>query len=280
MSMWGNKDNKTATGTVTITKNSDGISGNVVGSSTLFQTEAAAGDVITSAGNTYVITSITSNTACFVKAGVNGANVTAQSGGSAYTLSEKPISIALSEASESKATTSKFGNLENVFGVDTAEARSARAGGSTKSAHSGWVRRTVGTGGRAGRVQTEVLVATGSISGDAEDTAFTDYALRFTLQPVAASGNSSANESVDYEVDSASTPAGASITYLWQYTTDPGNTATFATTVAVGGFSGQTSNTLTVNSAVIADGTLVRARISATGANNVFSNNALLTVTS
>jgi hypothetical protein len=37
------------------------------------------------------------------------------------------------------------------------------------SAHAGWVRRTVGTGGRAGRVQYETLVAMGSMTGDASD---------------------------------------------------------------------------------------------------------------
>jgi hypothetical protein len=36
-------------------------------------------------------------------------------------------------------------------------------------AHAGWVRRTVGTGGRSGRVSYEVLVAGSSITGDAED---------------------------------------------------------------------------------------------------------------
>ena len=35
--------------------------------------------------------------------------------------------------------------------------------------HAGWVRRTVGTGGRAGRVFTETLVAMGSMSSDASD---------------------------------------------------------------------------------------------------------------
>jgi hypothetical protein len=35
--------------------------------------------------------------------------------------------------------------------------------------HVGWVKRTVGTGGRAGRVHYETLVAASSISGDAED---------------------------------------------------------------------------------------------------------------
>jgi hypothetical protein len=38
--------------------------------------------------------------------------------------------------------------------------------------HSGWVLRTEGTGGRAGRVHYEVLVASGSMTGDtdADDT--------------------------------------------------------------------------------------------------------------
>ena len=41
-------------------------------------------------------------------------------------------------------------------------------------AHIGWVKKTVGTGGRAGRVHYETLVATSSISGDAEDIATPD----------------------------------------------------------------------------------------------------------
>jgi len=36
-------------------------------------------------------------------------------------------------------------------------------------AHLGWVKRTVGTGGRAGRVHYETLVGASSISGDSED---------------------------------------------------------------------------------------------------------------
>ena len=43
-----------------------------------------------------------------------------------------------------------------------------------KVAHAGWVRRIVGTGGRAGRIQYETLVASGSIAGDAEDTVAKD----------------------------------------------------------------------------------------------------------
>ncbi|CAB5220847.1 hypothetical protein UFOVP247_46 [uncultured Caudovirales phage] len=38
-----------------------------------------------------------------------------------------------------------------------------------ESDHAGWVRRIVGTGGRAGRITHETLVAMGSIAGDAND---------------------------------------------------------------------------------------------------------------
>ena len=41
-------------------------------------------------------------------------------------------------------------------------------------AHTGWVKKTVGTGGRAGRVHYETLVAASSITGDAEDIATPD----------------------------------------------------------------------------------------------------------
>lgn len=43
--------------------------------------------------------------------------------------------------------------------------------GSNKGAHAGWVLRTEGTGGRAGRVQVETLVAMGSMTGDGADDA-------------------------------------------------------------------------------------------------------------
>lgn len=46
--------------------------------------------------------------------------------------------------------------------------------GKKVDAHAGWVRRIVGTGGRAGRVQYETLVAMGTIANDAEDNVFPD----------------------------------------------------------------------------------------------------------
>ena len=51
-----------------------------------------------------------------------------------------------------------------VFGVNETEIALA-ANKANKPAHTGWVLRTAGTGGRSGRVQTEVIVA-GGMSGD------------------------------------------------------------------------------------------------------------------
>ena len=85
MSLWGNKDAKTATGTLAI--NASGV---VTGTSTSFTTETKVGDYIRVSGEDYVIKSIASNTSAVVTAGVNGATLTAVSPAAAYTLSEKP----------------------------------------------------------------------------------------------------------------------------------------------------------------------------------------------
>jgi hypothetical protein len=46
--------------------------------------------------------------------------------------------------------------------------------GASEVSHIGWVKKTIGTGGRAGRVFYETLVAASSITGDAEDLATPD----------------------------------------------------------------------------------------------------------
>lgn len=145
--------------------------------------------------------------------------------------------------------------------------------------HAGWVLKKEGSGGRAGRVHYETLVAGGSITGDADGATIPDAVLKFTTQPTNQTGNSAANETVTFTALATATPAGPTVTYLWQYTTTPGDANTFATTAAVAGFSGQTTGNLSVNTAVIATGTLVRAVASATGTTSVNSNSATLTVT-
>tara|TARA_R100001460_G_scaffold4800_2_gene13510 strand:- start:24374 stop:24886 length:513 start_codon:yes stop_codon:yes gene_type:complete len=151
MALWGNKDDKASTGTVTIAAN-----GLVTGSSTKFETEARVGDYIVSNDDNFLITSITSNTVAQVIAGSAGGTIAAVGATNAYALSEKPKSLTVSEVHKGNIS----GNPEAVFGVDTDEVGVQQGAG-----HTGWVRRMPGSGGRAGRVQFEVLVA-GGISGD------------------------------------------------------------------------------------------------------------------
>lgn len=163
------------------------------------------------------------------------------------------------------------------FGVDTNEAQAARDGASAKVTHAGWVLRTVGTGGRAGRVTNEVLVAMGSMATDAsDDTTLPDYKVRVTTNPSNASGNSTNNDSVTFTVAGATKPTGGTISYLWYYSTNGGTT--YNTTVGQAAFSGQTTATLTALANTAANGTLVKAVLSS-GGTTANTTAATLTVT-
>jgi hypothetical protein len=122
MALWGNKDSKTATGTVSIAS-----TGVVTGSSTLFTTEAKVGNALLANSVEYQIVSITSNTVAKVIMGANNGNgsVTTCSAQS-YTLSEKPASVA-----HGSADTFAMGNSALVYGVDTTE---SAAGGDNVTA--------------------------------------------------------------------------------------------------------------------------------------------------
>jgi hypothetical protein len=143
-------------------------------------------------------------------------------------------------------------------------------------AHTGWVLRTVGSGGRAGRVMTEVLVAGGIGTDASDDTQFPDAKLAIQTNPSNATANASNNESRTFSVAVTRVPAGATPSYLWYYSTD---NSTFNTTAAVSGFSGQTTTTLTANSATLGANVWVRAVVSVTGGASVNSTAAKLTVT-
>ena len=155
MALWGNKDDKSSTGTVQVHANGD-----VAGTSTLFDSEAAVGDyLVINSTVQFVISSISSNTVCTVLPAKLGTSVNAVAASNNYTLNEKPISVSFTEAPQGS-----HGDPSKVFGVDTTEA------GVTDTTHAGWVRRTTKTDmhGTA-RVMHEVLVAKSDITGDAAD---------------------------------------------------------------------------------------------------------------
>lgn len=155
------------------------------------------------------------------------------------------------------------------FAVDDNEI----AAGGGKVAHTGWILRTVGSGGRAGRVMTEVLVAGGITSDGSDDTTLPDYALRITSQPRANTANTTAGENSTFRVVGASTPAGATLSYSWTYA----NGDAIATNANVGV---KTAANLVINSAVQTTNASFKVTISSTGgAVNVVSSNATLTIT-
>ena len=154
------------------------------------------------------------------------------------------------------------------FGVDTTEIRAMQS--MPHPQHAGWVLRKEGTGGRAGRVQFETLVAMGSMNGDgSDDTWIPDYYLSISSQPSNANGAGN----VTLTVAATSTPSGASLSYLWQR--NPG-TGWVDVANTAGLYFNNTSPTLTVNAA-IATGNVFRADVIATGANTIYSSNASVT---
>jgi len=161
------------------------------------------------------------------------------------------------------------------YGVDANEATAARAEGTTdKVAHAGWVLRTAGSGGRAGRVQSEVLVAMSTITtgSDAEDAVFEDYVITITTQPSNTSANTTASEDATFTVVAATTPAGGTLTYQWAYANGD--------TIQAGANVGNTTQaTLTVNSAVETTNTDFKVTVSEAGSDSVVSANATLTIT-
>jgi hypothetical protein len=114
MALWGNKDSKSATGTIAIAD-----TGVVTGTSTLFTTESKVGNYIIAGGVDYQIVTITSNTVAKVINGTNNGKglVTTVAGGTSYTLSEKPVYVA-----HGSADTFAMGRSGLVFGVDATEA--------------------------------------------------------------------------------------------------------------------------------------------------------------
>ena len=105
-----------------------------------------------------------------------------------------------------------------VFGISADEAAVDQ-----KGAHTGWVKRTEFTGGRAGRVQEEVLVAMSSMNGDAEDTIYKDTVITITAQPATLRGpvDQASAQTTTFSVTASASPA-AALSYQWQVNNNSG----------------------------------------------------------
>ena len=286
MSGWGIKDNKTATGTISIASN-----GTLTGSSTLLQSEAAPGDYITvdltggatGAVREWVIKSIASNTSAVVMpANPEQSYTTAYAdftnfGAQTYKLSEKPLFVTFGDSTALLST--------DVYGVDTNEIQVATAA-KKGVAHIGWVAETT----RGSRKTYETLVALSKNGaspanmGDREDTVFPDALITIVTQPTAtksaASGAAIANLGT---VVASVVPSTATINYQWQHSVDGGSSYSNIN-VNGGVFTGADTATLGVN-AGMTDGSSTwnaakfRCVMSVTGGANVTSGVVTLTIT-
>ena len=155
-----------------------------------------------------------------------------------------------------------------IFGVDRNEIAVTPI-----PSHVGWVKRT--TVGQ--RVKTEVLVAmkTPPVEDNADDGVFPDTVITITAQPEDA--ETVAPNPVTFSVTATAAPA-ATLTYQWQFSAN----GTSWTNIAAGGtdYSGQLTDSLTVNDTTGGDGLLYRCIVTGTNTGaTVTSDAATLTVT-
>ena len=160
MALWGNNDNVTSTGTVSLNY----ATGVVTGSGTTFATDLEVGQVIrfgTRAGTYYgdaVISGITSATLLTIgsTAGLSGAAIASTD----FTVSECPVYT----TTDSVFSEASYGTEDTfVYGIDADGNDSATA--TYAASHAGWVGITtyLDNGGNL-RVKSEVLVAMSGIT--------------------------------------------------------------------------------------------------------------------
>lgn len=144
-----------------------------------------------------------------------------------------------------------------VFGVTNDEQQVTQ---NTRGAHAGWVLEQVGTGGRAGRITTETLVAMGSMTSDGDAAVIKNTIITITRQPGNASNTVGGNAS--FNVAATATPS-ATLAYQW-----------YANGAII---TGATANVYVAESVATQNNYYVI--VSASGADSVQSSNGVLTIT-
>jgi hypothetical protein len=154
-----------------------------------------------------------------------------------------------------------------VFGVDNFEADV-----NAKGAHTGWVLRTEGYGGRAGRVQQEVLVAMSSIITDNTSPYYPDATITISSQPVGNTANTILGNTATFRVTASITEGNtaAPLTYQWYSSNTVAGTYGWATvadnTPANTSYTGETAAALVVTATnTDADNYGYRVVVAATG---------------
>ena len=164
-------------------------------------------------------------------------------------------------------TTADVYTVDETIGLFAVDTNEASVNGKT---HSGWVLRTTGSGGRANRVQEEVLVAISSFNGDDEDTTYQDAIITISTNPSANTvqfgGGNTASFTVVASITTGNTAA--PLTYQWQRSATLGGSYVNVSngTPANTTYSGGTGATLTVTPTFTdANNNYYRVTVSATG---------------
>ena len=170
------------------------------------------------------------------------------------------------------------GETIGLFAVDAQEASVNHSG-----VHTGWVLKTTGTGGRAGRTQYETLIATANIYGDSDSQVFANVSISLT-GPSSTSVITSASFANVASFTASPTLTGntsASLTYAWQYNNASGSQGWIAVAnndVSNVHTTGMTSSTLAIAPKTTANNAQVyRVTVSA-AAQGVSVNSANVTL--
>jgi hypothetical protein len=112
-------------------------------------------------------------------------------------------------------TTADVYTVDETIGLFAVDTNEASVNGKT---HSGWVLRTTGSGGRAGRVQEEVLVAISNFNGDGEDATYQDAIITISTNPSANTVQFGGGRNATFRVVASITTGNtaAPLTYQWQ----------------------------------------------------------------
>lgn len=169
------------------------------------------------------------------------------------------------------------GQTIGLFAVDAQESLV------THAQHTGWVLRTTGSGGRAGRVQNEVLVALSGVTGDGDAQQYANVTITLSGPAdaaVLANATYYANVATFSVTPSLVGNTSATLTYQWQYNSGSVWANIPANTVPMQ-YSGATSSVLYARPGTTANNA-TKYRVVVTAADqgvSATSANAVITVT-
>jgi len=174
------------------------------------------------------------------------------------------------------------GETIGLFGIDAQE---IQAQGHGLGAHAGWNLRTTGSGGRAGRTQTETLVALANLTSDGDAQIYANVSITLvgpTSQSVLANATYYANVATFTTTPTLAGNTAATLTYQWQYNNASGSAgwASIPANTTPIQYAGATTNTLYARPGTTANtGTVYRVVVTAADEGvTATSANATITV--